>query len=180
MHASTIARRTLVSIAAVLVAAGCATSPDAELEADKDVVRQFTDATNAADWGALAELVTEDFTRHSAATAGPPVRSRDEFIRLQETFLATFPDQRVTLEGLVAEGEHVAIRATYTGTQTGPMGDFPATGKEVAAPFLAIFRIEGGRIAEMWIEWDNLAMLTQLGLFPPPGPGPGRGGMRAR
>ena len=99
---------------------------------------------------------------------GPPVTSREEFIRLQESFLVSFPDQRVTVEQLIAEGDYVAVRATYTGTQTGPMGEFPATGRKVEAPFLAIFRIEAGQVAELWVEWDNLAMLTQLGLFPPP------------
>jgi predicted ester cyclase len=46
------------------------------------------------------------------------------------------------------------------------MGDFPATGNRVESKFLAIFRIEEGKIAELWVEWDNVAMLTQLGLFP--------------
>ncbi len=49
----------------------------------------------------------------------------------------------------------------------------PATGKPVALKFLSIFRIEDGRIAELWVEYDNVAMLTQLGLFPPPTPGGG-------
>jgi steroid delta-isomerase-like uncharacterized protein len=114
--------------------------------------------------------VTEDFTRHSAATAGPLVTSRDQFIQLQKSFLVTFPDQRVTLQQLVAEGDRVAALATYSGTQTGPMDGFPTTGKAVQAPFLALFRIDAGRIAELWVEWDNLAMLEQLGLFPPPSP----------
>lgn len=151
-----------------LVAAGCAPSPSLQLEANKDLVRRFTEATNAADWDALAEIVAEDFTRHSAATAGPPVGSRDEFVRLQESFLGSFPDQRVTVQRLVAEGDYVAGLATYTGTHTGPMGEFPATGRTVESPFLAMFRVEEGRIAELWVEWDNLAILTQLGLFPPP------------
>jgi predicted ester cyclase len=50
------------------------------------------------------------------------------------------------------------------------MGAFPATGKRVQAPFLAMFRMESGQIAELWVEWDNVAMLTQLGLFPPSPP----------
>ncbi len=137
-------------------------------EENKALVRRFNAATNEQRWNALAELVADDFTRHSAATAGPPVTSRQQFIALQKSFLESFPDQWVTLEDLVAEGDRVAVRATYTGTQSGPMGEFPATGKRVSAPFLGIFRIESGRIAELWVEWDNLAILTQLGLFPPP------------
>lgn len=157
-------------MALLLVTVGCAPSQTAQLEANKDLVRQFTEATNAADWDALSEIVAEDFTRHSAATAGPEVTSRDEFIELQKSFLVSSPDQRVTMQQLIAEGDRVAGLATYSGTQTGPIGDMPATGNTVEIPFLGMFRIESGRIAELWVEWDNVAMLTQLGLFPPPCP----------
>lgn len=152
-------------VVALCLAAGCASR--GQLEANKDLVRRFTEATNAADWEALTEVVADDFLRHSAATTGPPVTSRDQLIQLQESFLVSFPNQHVTIEQLIAEGDRVALLATYTGSQTGPMGEFPATGEAVEAPFLAILRIEEGRIAELWVEWDNLAMLTQLGLFPP-------------
>lgn len=161
-----------MTLTALLVASpltlNCGGSPSAHLEANKDLVHRFTAATNAADWDALAEIVAEDFVRHSAATTGPPVTSRDAFVQLQEAFLVSFPDQHVTMERLIAEGDYVAARAVYTGTQTGPMGEFPATGRRVEAPFMGMFRIEAGKIAELWVEWDNLAMLTQLGLFPPP------------
>jgi steroid delta-isomerase-like uncharacterized protein len=153
-----------------VIVMGCANSQSAELEANKELVRQFTEATNAANWEALAEIVSDDFTRHSQATEGPPVKSREEFIQLQETFLSSFPDQKVTIQKLVAEGDLVAGLATYSGTQTGPMGAFPATGKWAEITFLAIFRVENDRIAELWVEWDNIAMLSQLGLFPPPPP----------
>lgn len=163
--------RVLIATTGLLVlAVGCTPVPTAHLEANKDLVRRFAEATNAADWESLAGLVAEDFERHSAATAGPPVTSRDAFVQLQESFLVSFPDQQVEIRQIVAEGDRVAILATYSGTHTGPMGDIPPTGKSVEAPFLAIFRIEAGRIAELWVEWDNLLMLNQLGLFPPPAP----------
>ncbi|RMF75923.1 MAG: ester cyclase [Acidobacteria bacterium] len=159
--------RSAVPLAAVLLlAAACADPAGHDLEANKNLVRRFTEVANAADWDRLPELVAEDFVRHSSATPGPPVTSRDQFIRLQQGFLASFPDQRVELEKLVAEDQWVAALATYSGTQTGPIGDFPATGRRVEGPFLALFRIESGRIAELWVEWDNLAMFNQLGLVP--------------
>jgi steroid delta-isomerase-like uncharacterized protein len=163
-------RRTTLVLSTLLAATaiGCTPSPTAQLEANKDLVRRFTEALNAADWDALDALLTEDFIRYSQATAGPQVNSREEFIQLQESFLVSFPDQRVTIRKLVAEGDEVAGLATYTGTHTGPMGEYPATGRPVESTFLALFRIDAGRIAELWVEWDNVAMLTQLGLFPPP------------
>jgi len=155
-----------VVLVALLV--GCGSPTTTQLEANKDLVQRFGEATNAADWDALSELLTEDFTRHSQATAGPQVNSRAEFIQLQESFLVSFPDQRITPLKVIAEGDEVAVLATYSGTHTGPMGEVPATGRSVESTFLAVFRIEAGRIAELWVEWDNVAMLTQLGLFPPP------------
>jgi steroid delta-isomerase-like uncharacterized protein len=150
-----------------LVVLSCDTTSK-RLEANKDLVHRFTTVLNAADWDALDELLTEDFSRHCQATPDVQVNSREEFKQLQESFLVSMPDQNITIEMLVAEGDKVAAYATYSGTQTGPMGDFPATGKSVKSKFLSIFRITNGRIAELWVEYDNLAMLSQLGLFPPP------------
>ena len=159
----------IAAILATLVVA-CGPRQTTQLEANKELVRRFTEVVNAADWNALDDLLTEDFRRHSQATAGPPVNSREEFKALQRSFLASMPDQHIEGEMLIAEGDMVAAYAVYSGTHTGPMGDFPITGKRAESKFMAIFRIEEGRIAELWVEWDNLAMLSQLGLFPPPAP----------
>jgi len=69
---------------------------------------------------------------------------------------------------LVAEGDRVAFWGTFTGTQEGPMGPFPATGRRLESEIGGMFRIETGKLAELWVTWDNLSGLAQLGLFPPP------------
>ena len=153
-------------MAAFVFLGGCAPAPDDELVKNKEVVKRFIEISNDADWEQLADVVAADFKRHSAATAGEPVRSLAEFVTLQQGFMTTFPDQHVRLDHMIAEGDHVAIRATYTGTQSGPMGAFPASGNTVDGPFIAFFRIESGKIAELWVEWDNVDILTQLGLPP--------------
>ena len=157
----------MILIILTIVVIACGTCPEERLAANKKLIERFTEVTNAADWEALDDLLTEDFQRHCDATPGVQVRSREDFKRLQETFYAIMPDQHIEGEMLIAEGDKVAAYATYSGTQTGPMGEFPATGKYAASKFLAIFRIENGRIAELWIEFDNLAILTQLGHWPP-------------
>jgi hypothetical protein len=35
-------------------------------------------------------------------------------------------------------------------------------------PFIGILRIEDGKVAEIWVEWDNLYALAQLGHLEPP------------
>lgn len=151
----------------VMILFGC-NNKEQQLDANKNLIQRFGETVNAADWDALADLLTADFSRHCQATPNVHVKSRDEFIQLQKSSLASMPDQKVTIEMLIAEGNKVATYATYSGTLSGPMGEFPATGKSVESKFLTFFRIEEDRIAEMWVEWDNMSMLTQLGLFPPP------------
>ncbi len=62
----------------------------------------------------------------------------------------------------------VAVMARYIGTQTGQMGPFPPSDKRVELPFMAILRIENDKIVELWVEWDNVSILTQLGHMPTP------------
>lgn len=161
-------RYLIVPLLLAILAASCWCSPDEQLDANKELARRFVAAINTTDWDALDEIVTEDFRRHCQATPDVQVRSREEFKQLLESFLVSIPDQRMTIEMLVAEGDKVAGYGTYAGTQTGPMDGFPATGRPVETKFMTILRIEEDRVAELWVEWDNLSMLTQLGLFSPP------------
>lgn len=141
-----------------------------ELEENKALVMRFAEVVNAANWDALDEILTEDFRRHCQATPDVEINSSQEFKDLQKGFTVSFPDQRVTVELMVAEGDYVATYGAYQATHTGPMGDIPATGNAVDVKMMTIFRIQGGRISELWVEWDNMAMLAQLGLMPPPAP----------
>lgn len=145
---------------------GCAApTPDAHV----DVARRMVDAVNARDMDALDALVTADIVRHSAATPGVTVESLEQFKDFLRQDFATVPDSRVEIELVVGQGDYVALRAWYRGTQEGPMGPFPPSHRRFEIPFLSILRFEDGKIAEMWIEWDNLNALTQLGHFPPAG-----------
>ena len=157
----------LVSLGIILFA--CCPDTEQQISANKALVIAFTEALNNADWAAFESLLTDDFHRYSDATPGAVIDSPEAFVNLQESFLASCPDQKITLEMLIGEGDKVAAYATYTGTQTGPFEPFLPKGLSMNSKFLSIFRIENGRIAELWVEYDNLAMLTQLGHFPPPG-----------
>lgn len=130
---------------------------------NKDRVRAFVDAINRQDWTALEQLVAPEFKRHSTAAGPNSVESRDDLIRFLESEYGTFPDGREKIEDLVAEGNKVAARQLFTGTQAGPMGDYPPSGKVLSATYLAIYRLEDYTIVEAWAEWDNLSGLVQLG-----------------
>jgi predicted ester cyclase len=138
-----------------------------ETERNKAVIRAFVAAINARDWPRLDELVAPDFVRHSHAGGLPGVRSRDDLKRFLCGEFVTFPDAHERLADLLAEGDRVAARHHFRGTQSGPMGPYPPSGKVLAADYLAIYRLAAGVIVEAWAEWDNLSGLAQLGHHTP-------------
>ncbi|UCC81879.1 MAG: ester cyclase [Gemmatimonadota bacterium] len=155
-------------VAAVLCSiSGCVPASDAQLEANKEVVRRFAEAQNNGDIESLNEVLAPDVVRHCQATPDVEIRSREDFVRFFEASSAVFSNARVTIDIMVAEGDMVATYGSFTGTQDGRLGLFPPTGKGVDSKFLSIARLEAGKIAELWVEWDNLGILTQLGHFPP-------------
>ena len=79
---------------------------------------------------------------------------------------AVFPNSVQMIKLLVAERNLVAAWTTYEGTQQGQMGPFPPSGRKVRFDFGAVFRIDGGKIAEWWVTWDNLTILKALGHLP--------------
>jgi steroid delta-isomerase-like uncharacterized protein len=138
------------------------------VEENKALVQRFGEAMNTRRLGLLDDIVAPDFVRHCQATPQVDVRSLQGFKEFLRQDNAVFPDSVQTLRHQVAEGNLVAVWATYEGTQKGPMGPFPASGKRVQLEFAAFIRVETGRIAEMWVTWDNMAALTQLGHLPQP------------
>ena len=137
-----------------------------QVEKNKATVRRFIEAMNNREFAILDQLLAPNVVRHCQATPGIQVRSLDDFKEFLRRDFEAFPDAHQELHILIAEDDKVAVYLTYRGTQMGPMGPFPASGKTVEANFLGILRLEGDTIAEIWIEWDNLNILTQLGHFP--------------
>jgi predicted ester cyclase len=135
-------------------------------ETNKAVIRSFVHSVNAQNWDRLRIRLVPNFIRHSNAAGAAQVRSAEELITYLKGEYVTFPDAEETLLDLVAEGESVAVRSQFRGTQVGSMGSYPPSNKVLSATVLAIYRLERGRIAEAWVEWDNLYGLEQLGQHP--------------
>ena len=133
-------------------------------KSNKDIVKEFIHATNNRDWDKFENLVTVDFIRHSSSDS-VTVDSRDKLKEFHQRELVTFPDIKETILLLIQEGDYVAARLNFQGTQIGDMGPFPATGKKLNADFNCIFKLTDGKISESWVEYDNLNGLIQLGHY---------------
>lgn len=110
-------------------------------------------------------MVAPHFVRHSCSA--PEIHSLDELKRYLRSEFEIFPGAQETIEDILAEGDKVAVRHGFRGTQLGAMGAYPPSGKVMTADYLAIYRLGGCVIVEAWAEWDNLSGLTQLGHYKP-------------
>ena len=137
-------------------------------EENKVLVRRFWEAMNTRQLDVFDELLAPDVVRHCQATPEINVRSREQFKDFCRQDATVFPDSLQAFTHLVAEGDFVAVWATYEGTQRGQMGPFPPTGKKMQFDFGAVFRVENSKIAEWWVTWDNMVILAQLGYLPTP------------
>jgi predicted ester cyclase len=78
-----------------------------------------------------------------------------------------FPDLRINIEELVAEGDQVVARLTMSGTNTGEYRGLPApTQQHFISEAIAILRIADAKVTEIRGTTDRLGMLTQLGILP--------------
>jgi len=164
-------RKLLAASSLVLLCAASVSALEPRTERNKALVARFAAAVNAKDFAAVRDLIAPNFVRHCQATPEVVVLNRDQFIGYLKGDAATFPDSKQVAQHLVAEGDLVAFWITYEATQTGQMGPFPPSGKRVLLDASGVFRVRDGQLAELWITWDNLSALTQLGYFPPPQPG---------
>ncbi len=154
-------------ILTVLMLTGCANSPWRVEDRNREVVKEVVKAINAGRLDDLDALVASDYVRHSQATFDAEVNSRKELKEYLERERATFPDGKLAISFYTTEGDRVAFWGTFTGTQSGPMGNAGPTGRRVEVDVSGVHRLYGGKIVETWVTWDELAVLQELDMLPP-------------
>jgi predicted ester cyclase len=79
--------------------------------------------------------------------------------------IGAFPDVHFEVEDQVESGDAVAMRWSAVGTHTRPLGNIPPTGKRARVDGIVINRLAGGKVVERWEQWDQTALLRQLGVM---------------
>jgi predicted ester cyclase len=81
--------------------------------------------------------------------------------------LVAFPDLETTVKHQVGEGHYVSAHLAMSGTNTGSYPRVPEpTGRHTDWESMVLFRMEDGKIAELWGTSDRMGMLTKLGILP--------------
>ena len=125
------------------------------------VVRRFiADVGNAGDLAVADDLVHPDYVVPGIGQ-GPAAVKRNVM-----TMRATFPDLEWTIEQMIAENDWVAVRLMMRGTHDGHLFEIAPTGTRVTMKEQAFWRVEDGRLRELWAVGDALGLRIQLGAIP--------------
>ena len=138
---------------------------NASEEKNKDFIRNYTeDFWNKANIFAFEKYYSADFIMHFPDGD----QNGEQYKGLCQAYFSAFPDLHITTDLLVAEGDKVTKVWTANCTHKGELMGIKPTGKQIVVKGIEVFRIVDGKITEIWSSMDNLGMLQQLVVIPPP------------
>src|SRR5947209_9301219 len=108
---------------------------------------EFWDQKNLA---VADELMAPDHVNHTAGSPPGLPPGPEGFKQFASVYFTAFPDLRITIDDLVAEGDKVVTRWTTRATHKGDLMGIPPTSKQVTITGITIDRIDGGKIVETW------------------------------
>jgi predicted ester cyclase len=134
---------------------------NAEREDSKAVTRQFVEnAWNNGRYDLGYEHLAPNFVNHTPFGE----ESRQQFLDRIKVFRTAFPDLRMTVEDMLADGDRVITRFRLRGSHQGPFRGIAATGRPVDVMGIAIDRVDNAQRVEGWAILDLLGLLQQLGM----------------
>ena len=130
-------------------------------ETNKELVRKSVEALNRGDVEGYLDCTADDHIHHGVGEFEPGDKAAlVEFLRVAS---AAFPDQQITIDDLISEGDTVLKRYTVRGTHSGEFAGVTATSKKVTFTGVTIYRVDNGKFAESWWYMDIPAFLKQVG-----------------
>lgn len=134
------------------------------LEENKALVQRYIDAYNRHDLAALDTILSPDYIDHAQPADQPPQPPGPAIKKqIYAIFFQSFPDARMTIEDMFAEGDRGSVRVTMSGTHRGAafLG-IPAKGKTYRVSASNVYRIRNGRITDSWSVMDMVTLLKQI------------------
>ncbi len=126
--------------------------------------RFYEEVMNARNLAKIKSFCAADFIDHNPSP-GHSGKGIDDLTAMFNDLLTAFPDHHVTTDIMIAEGDMVVVYLTVTGTNSGPFANMPATNKSIKINGIDIIRIKDGKAVERWGVFDDMAMMTQLGMM---------------
>ena len=136
----------------------------------RDIGQRFVDAFNEHDEQRIRELNGENAVIE--APGDIKVEGRDAATEYALGWLRAFPDARISVHNELVDGDWVVQEFTFSGTHEdtlmSPAGEIPATHKRLNGRGVQIFRVDSETVADTRLYFDQVQVMTQLGLMPEP------------
>ncbi|WP_373500882.1 ester cyclase [Desulfococcus sp.] len=134
-------------------------------EANKTVVRRIVEEIwNGKNHDRIDEFYAADFV--NVDPSSPEVKNVGQFKQWVVEMNAGFPDEQVTIEDLIAEGDKVVKQWSAKATHTGNFMGIPPTNKKTNMRGITIYRIVEGKVKECVWSYDAYGFMVQLGVIP--------------
>jgi predicted ester cyclase len=134
------------------------------------LVERGMKAFNAHDLEAMARDAAPDIV--ATAPGGVKATGPQAVKEHNQNFITAFPDARVDAKKVIIQGRTVVVEGVFTGTNNGtlktPMGDIPPTGRKVSGEYIQVFEIDRGLVKRDNLMYDQVDLMTQLGMAPAP------------
>lgn len=147
---------------------GCAEKPkdgkDQTAEENKKVIKRYLlDIINGRKLELLSEVFPEKFVRHDLNERTDTwMTVADQHKRLSDLINA-FPDFKYTIDDMIAEGDKVVVRTTWSGTQKNTFMKTESLGNSINGLSEIIFyRLENGKIVERWTQLDLHGLFKKM------------------
>ena len=126
--------------------------------------RFYDEVMNAHNLAKIKTFCSVDFTDHNPSPGHIGKGLEDLTAQINEMFTA-LPDLHLNIDFMVAEEDRVVSYLTLTGTNSGPFANMPATNKSVKINGIDIVLIKDGKATDRWGVFDDLSMITQMGMM---------------
>jgi steroid delta-isomerase-like uncharacterized protein len=130
--------------------------------------RWFQEVWNEGRIETIHEIMAPEAIARGQYGPNQHIRGPEEFEEFVDRIRGSFSEMRVNVEDIFGVDDKVVLRWSGEMTHTGDALGFPATNKRIKVSGITIARFANGQIVEGWDNWDQLAMLEQLGVYKQP------------
>jgi C-1 hydroxylase len=141
-------------------------------EENKEIALSLIEALNARDLDLWSRHLAEDYAAEHPGVSVPLDKTRS--IAYHQRFVTAFPDIRFEALGVIAEGDRVLVQWTARGTHAERLATvtgetIPPTRRRATVSGAMVAEARDGKLVRSWFYWDQLSLLSQLGITEQPG-----------
>src|SRR5215204_4765892 len=141
-------------------------------EENKRIALSIIEALNARDLSLWSKHLAEDYIAELPGVSAP--LNKTKTMGYHQRFVTALPDIHFEVLHVLAEGDHVLIHWTGSGTHAERLATvtgetIPPTRRSMTVSGALLTEVRDGKIVREWIYWDQLSLLGQLGITDQPG-----------